>query len=110
MCALWLLDNESAKVVLGSTTEITKGPAYSFFTRWLGSGLLIGNGEVWRKMRKIVTPAFPLRKDRGILGDDGASRSSTEIDLYPAIKHCALDIIAGNPLSFTAHHFNVLLV
>ncbi|KAI6238551.1 hypothetical protein M3Y99_00678800 [Aphelenchoides fujianensis] len=62
MCALWLLDNESAKVVLGSTTEITKGPAYSFFTRWLGSGLLIGNGDVWRKMRKIVTPAFHFGK------------------------------------------------
>jgi hypothetical protein len=48
--------------ILNSNTELTKGRDYSFFEKWLGPGLLLGDGERWHKARRMATPAFHFSK------------------------------------------------
>ncbi|KAI6240276.1 CRE-CYP-29A2 protein [Aphelenchoides fujianensis] len=110
-CNIWLLDSEAAKVVLGSTKEISKGPSYAFITRLFGRGLLAGNGDVWRSRRKIVTPAFHFsRVDdyartmehhvRILIELLNKQPPNEEIDLYLPIKYCALDVICDTAMGF----------
>ncbi|KAL3105668.1 hypothetical protein niasHT_029084 [Heterodera trifolii] len=40
-----ILDGETAKVPLGSTVEIKKGPDYAFFHQWLGNGIFVSGGD-----------------------------------------------------------------
>ncbi|KAI6224125.1 hypothetical protein M3Y95_00850200 [Aphelenchoides besseyi] len=108
---IWILNADSAKDILGSLTEITKGPAYEFFSRWLGKGTLIAKGDQWRKMRKMVTPTFHFGKieeyaqtmdyhTRIMIDLLNKKPTNSQIDLYPLIKHCALDIIADTAMCY----------
>ncbi|KAI6219866.1 CRE-CYP-29A2 protein [Aphelenchoides fujianensis] len=110
-CNIWLLDSEAAKVVLGSTKEISKGPSYAFITRLFGRGLLAGNGDVWRSRRKIVTPAFHFsRVDdyartmehhiRILIELLNKQPPNEEIDLYLPLKYSALDVICDTAMGF----------
>ncbi|KAI6193328.1 hypothetical protein M3Y96_01006500 [Aphelenchoides besseyi] len=86
---IWILNSDSAKDILGSLTEITKGPSYEFFSRWLGKGTLIAKGDQWKKMRKMIMIDLLNKKP-----------TNSEIDLYPLIKHCALDTIADTAMCY----------
>ena len=46
------------KVIINSTTELTKGKDYELWKDWLGESLLMSDGERWRRTRKLVAPAF----------------------------------------------------
>ncbi|KAF4530232.1 hypothetical protein B566_EDAN018350, partial [Ephemera danica] len=47
-----------AEPILRSSKLITKSDSYKFLRPWLGDGLITADGDHWRKLRKILTPAF----------------------------------------------------
>lgn len=47
-----------AEILLSSTKHSNKSEIYRFLMDFLGTGLLISNGEKWQQRRKILTPAF----------------------------------------------------
>lgn len=46
------------ETILSSSKHTTKGGPYRILEPFLGEGLLISNGEMWLKRRRILTPAF----------------------------------------------------
>uniref|UniRef100_A0A183BPJ4 Cytochrome P450 n=1 Tax=Globodera pallida TaxID=36090 RepID=A0A183BPJ4_GLOPA len=45
---IFMMDGETAKIILESTVELKKGPDYKFFHQWLGNGVL----------RRMLLPIF----------------------------------------------------
>lgn len=99
------LDGETAKPLLESNKEIIKGDDYDFLYKWLGSGLLISKGDKWRSRRKMLTPSFHFNILNGFISTfdteskvfieilDKFADINKEIDIFPYVKRCALDII-----------------
>uniref|UniRef100_A0A1I8ARX9 Cytochrome P450 n=1 Tax=Steinernema glaseri TaxID=37863 RepID=A0A1I8ARX9_9BILA len=104
---VFLCRDEAVKLLLESTTQITKPSQYNFIRRWLGTGLLTSTDEKWHARRKMLTPAFHfniLTKFVPIFSKEAKvfveqlekfADSDAEVDLFPFIKRCALDIICG---------------
>ncbi|CAD5207485.1 unnamed protein product [Bursaphelenchus okinawaensis] len=103
---IYPLDSDAVRAITSSTVEINKGETYNFIQRWLGKGLItISNEPRWHKNRKLLTPAFHFGKlDEYIETIDVHSKhlievidrktsENNQIDLYPLIKLCALDVI-----------------
>ncbi|KAI6202687.1 hypothetical protein M3Y94_00469500 [Aphelenchoides besseyi] len=100
------LNSESAKVILNSNVELSKGDSYTFLKRWLGRGLVTADVDHWHKGRKLLTPPFHFSKleEYGHSMDYHCRRfieylnpkadGKTEINLYEPIKLASLDIIA----------------
>lgn len=49
---------KEVEVLLSSSRHSDKSNIYNFLSDFLGTGLLISNGQKWQKRRKILTPAF----------------------------------------------------
>ncbi|XP_057367791.1 cytochrome P450 4C1-like [Daphnia carinata] len=93
------------EVILTSQVHINKSITGAFLLPWLGDGLLLSAGDKWRKDRKLLTPAFHFQILDGFF--DVFNRNSEifveqikkrllveiEIDVYPMISRCTLDII-----------------
>ncbi|CAL2046537.1 unnamed protein product [Caenorhabditis brenneri] len=102
-----------AKEVLESTEVITKADEYDILFPWLGTGLLTSTGDKWRQRRKMLTPAFHFKvlNDFLCVHDYQAkvfldqikphADSGKEVDLFPYIKRCALDIICETSMGAT---------
>ncbi|CAF4931442.1 unnamed protein product, partial [Rotaria sp. Silwood1] len=102
----------------GSSKHITKSSDYAYVEPWLKTGLLTSNGAKWKNRRRILTPAFHdkellnnfvdiYNKQTSILIQRLASiKSEKEVNLYPYIASCALDIIceAAMGLNIGAQH------
>ncbi|TKR87436.1 hypothetical protein L596_011834 [Steinernema carpocapsae] len=97
--------DEAVKILLESTTQITKPPQYDIVKKWLGTGLLTSTNEKWRSRRKMLTPTFhfniltnfiPTFSKQGevlVKQIERYADKEEEFDLFPYIKRCALDII-----------------
>nr|QZM07482.1 cytochrome P450 monooxygenase CYP4SS1 [Lasioderma serricorne] len=114
MASLILSDAESIGWLLSSTKHIEKSRIYSFFHRWIGTGLLNSGGEKWKQRRKIITPTFHfkiledfihvfndmsdvmVKKLRNEIGNDS-------FDVYPYVTLCALDIICKTAMGTTVN-------
>ncbi|EFX88388.1 hypothetical protein DAPPUDRAFT_311386 [Daphnia pulex] len=108
-CYIPISSPELMEVVLSSQKTIDKGMSYSELVPWLGQGLLISSGDLWRSRRKLLTPAFHFsilnsfvevfnEQSRilcGIIGDicQSFADGKGEMDVYPLITRCSLDII-----------------
>ncbi|CAH0560443.1 unnamed protein product [Brassicogethes aeneus] len=57
---VFLTDPRDVEIILSSHVVIDKAPEYRFFKPWLGNGLLISTGDVWRAHRKLIAPTFHL--------------------------------------------------
>ncbi|EZA56389.1 hypothetical protein DMN91_009791 [Ooceraea biroi] len=55
-----LADPQDLEIILSSSVHINKAESYRFFKPWLGDGLLINEGEKWRRHRKIIAPTFHI--------------------------------------------------
>ncbi|GMS95444.1 hypothetical protein PENTCL1PPCAC_17619, partial [Pristionchus entomophagus] len=110
---------ETLKDILDSSEEITKGDEYEVFVPWLGRGLLTSTGDKWRRRRKMLTPTFhftmldgyvaTMNRHAKICVELLEDRAGKELDMYPVVKMCALDIICeatmGKELN-SQHHPN----
>ncbi|XP_069704221.1 cytochrome P450 4C1-like isoform X1 [Periplaneta americana] len=59
--AVILAEPISIEAVLGSNKLINKSILYKFGEPWLGQGMLTNGGSVWKRHRKIITPAFHVQ-------------------------------------------------
>ncbi|GMR46144.1 hypothetical protein PMAYCL1PPCAC_16339, partial [Pristionchus mayeri] len=101
-----LLKPRHNKILLESNSLISKPWMYDIISEWLGRGLLTSTNEKWYSRRKIITPTFHfniLKGYRDVFVTQGrvfveqlesAADSGREIDVFPYVKRCALDIIA----------------
>ncbi|XP_045033405.1 cytochrome P450 4C1 isoform X1 [Daphnia magna] len=92
--------------LLTSQKNIDKSSYYAFLEPWLENGLLLSSGEKWKKDRRLVTPAFHFQilgdffdvfnRNAVILIDQIVNRlvDSKEMDIFPLISRCTLDIIS----------------
>lgn len=98
---------EGVEQVVRDKTYNSKSWMYEFLHSWLGTGLLTGNGGKWAARRKMLTPAFHfeilknfveiMNRNAKVLveniHDELAGKECIEIDMFPKITLCALDII-----------------
>ncbi|TKR72076.1 hypothetical protein L596_019590 [Steinernema carpocapsae] len=97
------LDGEAVKPIVDSNSEIVKGKDYDFLLPWLGLGLLISTGPKWKSRRKMLTPTFHFQMLEGyvevfdkncrVLTEILESKLNREVEMFPFVKRCALDII-----------------
>lgn len=98
-------DPKDAELILGSQKLIDKSDEYNFIAKWLGTGLLIATGKKWFARRKVITPTFHFKileqfvevfdKHSAIFVENLAKFKGQELDVFPKITLCALDIISG---------------
>lgn len=98
-----LKDPKDVEALLASQTLIEKAGEYDFMKEWLGTGLLISTGRKWHARRKVITPAFHFQileqfvdvfdKHSAIFVDNLRQFGEQEVDVFPFITLCALDII-----------------
>lgn len=98
-----LTDPKDVEVLLASQKLIEKADEYDFISDWLGTGLLISTGQKWHSRRKVLTPAFHFQileqfvevfdKQSRIFVNNLSKFKDREVDVFPFITLCALDII-----------------
>ncbi|GFG32239.1 hypothetical protein Cfor_06615, partial [Coptotermes formosanus] len=49
---------EAAEKILSSTLHINKSVEYEAYVPWFGDNLFLEKGQEWRKLRKLMSPAF----------------------------------------------------
>ncbi|GMT11301.1 hypothetical protein PFISCL1PPCAC_2598 [Pristionchus fissidentatus] len=106
-----IIKPEYCKLVLESNTQITKAAGYDKLSEWIGTGLLTSTNEKWFGRRKMLTPAFHFQVLKGYLETfirqsqifldqiDKFADTGREVDLFPYIKRCALDIICETSMA-----------
>ncbi|KAF5277790.1 hypothetical protein FQR65_LT03770 [Abscondita terminalis] len=100
---LVLADPKSIEFVLGSNKILSKSFQYRFLHAWLGQGLLTSDGTRWKTHRKMLTPAFHFQilekfidvfdTQSNILIRKLEKVKNKEVDIFPYITLCALDVI-----------------
>jgi len=93
------------KEVMSTSKHAVKGPLYNPVKPWLGNGLLLADGEKWKTMRRLTTPAFHfevlqrflevMNEQTAVLIERIASQGANgaKFDVFDLITSCALDII-----------------
>ncbi|XP_073838101.1 cytochrome P450 4d8-like [Musca autumnalis] len=109
----WILDHlfiitsniELFEQILAHPTEIRKSRLYTILKPWLGTGLLMSDGQKWHTRRKIITPTFHFTileqfievfdRQSTVLLNCLSERADgvTAFDIMPYICSAALDII-----------------
>ncbi|CAJ0928104.1 unnamed protein product, partial [Mesorhabditis belari] len=107
------LNAEAVKPILDSNTEITKGVDYKFIEPWIGTGLLTSTGTKWKTRRRLLTPTFHFKMLDGYVAIfDRESRrlckylekfDGKEVDLFPIVKNCALDVICESAMGVSVN-------
>lgn len=104
---VFLLDVKYLEVVFASQQLIKKARVYDFMEGWLGRGLLMSWGKKWHSRRKIITPTFHFKileqfveifdQQSTVMVNKLYKKADgkTEIDIFPVVCLCALDIITG---------------
>ncbi|XP_065075229.1 cytochrome P450 4d2-like [Ochlerotatus camptorhynchus] len=105
MSGFWLYYNEPEYVerIMTGPEFNCKSADYDMLLDWLGTGLLISNGNKWFTHRKALTPAFhfkilenfvPVFDEKGaILAMKFLSHTGGEVPIFPLVKLCTLDVI-----------------
>ncbi len=57
---VFLCDPRDVEIILNSSVHIDKSDEYRFFKPWLGQGLLISTGDLWKSHRKLIAPTFHM--------------------------------------------------
>ena len=120
--SVFILDVKYLEVVLGSQQMIRKSQLYDFIEGWLGRGLLMSWGKKWHSRRKIITPTFHFKileqfveifdQQSTVMVEKLYKKADgkTEIDIFPVICLCALDIITGkSDLKCSAQYLKCLV-
>ena len=101
-----LVDPDHIRQVLTvNTDKYVKGISYASLSHLLGDGLLTSDGELWRRQRALIRPAFgrqhtvdeiPLIAECGnrLLDRlDAKAKSGEVFDLVPELMSFALDVV-----------------
>ncbi|KRT79166.1 cytochrome P450 [Oryctes borbonicus] len=116
---IFFFETKDMEFILNSSTILRKSDAYRFIQNWLGTGLLTGWGNKWKKHRKIITPAFHfqiLEESVNVFNSAvdilitklSEESKKSSIDVYPFVARCALDIICETAMGTTVDAQNDL--
>ena len=104
--AVVLTHPDSAKIVLKSPKEITKGKIMTLLRDWLAEGLAFSTGAKWWSRRRLLTPVFHfnvMEKFLDVMNEQSVVfinklNSMVDgnecIDIHSAVASLALDIIS----------------
>jgi cytochrome P450 len=104
---LMLNDAEAIEQVLQTDAKIyTKSTAYERFKLIFGKGLLVSEGDLWKRQRRLMAGAFTTRsieKIHPLIVEETKSmmakwEESSEIDLAEEMNHITLQIITKSML------------
>ncbi|XP_022901353.1 cytochrome P450 4c3-like [Onthophagus taurus] len=114
---LFVTDPDKVEYFLSSNVLIKKSTGYDLYKPWLGEGLINGTGEVWKKYRKILTPAFHLKildqfsdvfhRNLQILIDNLKKESGKTVDICPILTLYAMDSLCETSMGINhkyQHH------
>ncbi|XP_046451576.1 cytochrome P450 4c3-like isoform X1 [Daphnia pulex] len=105
-----LFTAESFEVILSSRKLIDKSRDYNYLKPWLNTGLLTSTGRKWFERRKMLTPTFHFKiledfvqvfneQSQNLIQQlHDAIKLKNEIDVYPFITRCTLDIICDTAM------------
>ena len=112
-----LVDPEHIRQVLTvNTDKYVKGISYASLSHLLGDGLLTSDGELWRRQRALIRPAFgrqhtvdeiPLIVECGnrLLDRlDAKAKSGEVFDLVPELMSFALDVVCRAAMGSDIDH------
>ncbi|KAJ3656432.1 hypothetical protein Zmor_015512 [Zophobas morio] len=97
-------DHSLIEFMLSNNNLIKKSENYKFLKKWLGNGLLVSDGDYWKRRRKILTAAFHfeiLKKFVEVFESAGdvlieklqEYDEDTSVDLHTLTTLYALDVI-----------------
>ncbi|XP_014284316.1 cytochrome P450 4C1 [Halyomorpha halys] len=101
---IFTIEPEDIQVIFSSKIT-TKSNSYKALECWLGTGLLISNGNLWHQRRKAITPTFhfkilesfvPIFYKCGMTLVNCLKEKvgKTPFDITPYMSNCALDVVA----------------
>ncbi|XP_022913636.1 cytochrome P450 4C1-like [Onthophagus taurus] len=107
-------DHKLLEYLCTNTKNVIKSPRYKLFERWLGeNGLFTAEGELWKKHRSLVTPAFHFQILEQFVDTFNAvsaefidilqTQVNKEIDIYHYVNLCALDIISETAMGVSVN-------
>lgn len=103
---IFAADPESLQIVLNSQKCLDKSPLYD--TLLLTKGLVLANGQMWKRHRKILNPAFnigvlqsliPLFDEKSRIFIDNLEKQvgKHRFDIYVYMSACSLEtLLKGN--------------
>ena len=112
-------DYNLIEFILSSNKILTKSENYKFLRAWLRNGLLLSDGDYWKRHRKILTPAFHFEILKQfvdvfeLVGDIFVKKlekyeGMSSVDLHPLVILLTLDIISGKCVLCTSFLTNSL--
>ncbi|KAK9679812.1 Cytochrome P450 [Popillia japonica] len=111
--SVFVADPDIVEYFLSSNTHIKKSEGYDLFQPWLGQGLINNAGDIWRKHRKILTPAFHMKileqfsesfhKFGQLLIEKLKKQENKDIDIYKFIILYAMDAICDSSMRIDAN-------
>lgn len=107
-------DVEFNEQLMSSQEHLVKHPVYKLLGQWLGNGLLLSDGKLWRQRRKIITPTFHFSileqfvevfdQQSNVCVERLEQRATGEcFDVYPFVCLAALDIISETAMGTKVH-------
>ncbi|KAH8034295.1 hypothetical protein HPB51_022748 [Rhipicephalus microplus] len=89
--------------VLSSTENVNKSFLYAMLKSWIGNGLLTSEKSIWKKRRKVLTPAFHFRildeyvpvmnRRAALLCDKMAALGRDDFDVLPVMRLATFGIL-----------------
>ncbi|KAK9890933.1 hypothetical protein WA026_012272 [Henosepilachna vigintioctopunctata] len=106
--------------ILSSYKHMSKSKLYTYFTSWLGTGLLTSTGEIWHYRRKLLTPVFHFKilQEYYVVFKENTEKiierieeeclENNVMDIKPVITEFTLQSIAETALSMKNLDYSVL--
>ncbi|KAK3708215.1 hypothetical protein RRG08_023624 [Elysia crispata] len=105
---------DTIKSILKSSAPKSRGFAriYEMLLPWIGEGLIVSNGAVWQRSRRLLTPAFHFdilkpyieidnkAADKLLKKLEPFAKSGESLDIYPMLTLCTLEVILKCALSY----------
>ncbi|GJQ86419.1 hypothetical protein Trydic_g10327 [Trypoxylus dichotomus] len=109
-----IIEPKDMEILMNHQSAFKKSDFYNYMHNWLGAGLLTADGDRWKKHRKIITPAFHFQileefidvfnsQSEVLVSILKKECSHDNVDIYPFIARCTLDIICEAAMGTTVN-------
>ncbi|XP_019875047.2 cytochrome P450 4d2-like [Aethina tumida] len=102
---------DDVEKILSSQIHLTKSSTFDLLKVWLGEGVLVQGGSVWKKTRRMLTPSFHFKILENFMTtfnqsstnlvkklDEVAGKPS--VDIYKLVTLHTLDVICETSMGF----------